>query len=130
MQPDAKQNCMLTAASRRTGVLGKKNYSDTHCAEVYVDPEKTIEARENKIMKYNEEDRHFTEEGRVAEITIDMVLLAGAKVSQNKVNGPEDAMVSETIKQFLQEKMYEITRCFQDRFVGLGWKMTPVRGRL
>ena len=116
------------AASRRTGVLGKKNYSDTHCAEVYVDPEKTIEAREKRIMKHSEGDRHFTEEGRVAEITIDMVLQAGAKMSQNKVNGPEDAIVSEMIKQVLQEKIFKNTRRFQDRLEDdpSSWKIVKV----
>ena len=39
-------------------------------------------------------------------------------MSQNKVNGPADAVVSEMIKQLLQEKIYTLTRCFQERFMG------------
>ena len=40
-------------------------------------------------------------------------------MSETTVNGPEDSTVSEMIKQLPQKKVYEITRCFQDRFVGL-----------
>ena len=39
-------------------------------------------------------------------------------MSENKVNGPEDAVVSEMIKQLPLEKIYIITRCFQERFMG------------
>ena len=33
------------------------------------------------------------------------------------VHGPEDAVVSEMIKQLPLEKIYTITRCFQERFM-------------
>ena len=39
-------------------------------------------------------------------------------MSENKVNGPEDVVVSEMIKQLPQEKIYEVTRCFQQRCMG------------
>ena len=39
-------------------------------------------------------------------------------MSENKVNGPEDAVVSEMFKQLPLEKIYVITRCFQERFMG------------
>ena len=55
--------------------------------------------------------------GKEAEITIDLVLQARAKMSENKVNGPEDAVVSELIKQLLPVKIDIITKCFQERFV-------------
>ena len=54
----------------------------------------------------------------MAEITIDLVLQARAKMSENKVNGPEDTVASEMIKQLPQEKIYIITKCFQERPVG------------
>ena len=57
-----------------------------------------------------------TNDGRRAEITIDLVLQARIKMSENKVNGPEDAEVSEMIKQLPQEKFYVITKYFQERF--------------
>ena len=57
-------------------------------------------------------------EGRTAEITVDLVLQARAKMSDNKVNGPEDAIVSEMIKQLPVEKICTFTRCFQERFMG------------
>ena len=46
------------------------------------------------------------------------MLQARAKMSQNKVNGPEDAVVSEMIKQLPQEKVYIMLKCFQERFMG------------
>ena len=61
----------------------------------------------------------FSDQGRVAEITIDLVLRARAKMSENKVNRPDDAIVSEIIKQLPQEKIFEITRRSQARLVGL-----------
>ena len=86
-----------------------------------MDPEETIDEQQRRMPKYKEDgDRHFvTEHGRVAEITIDLVLQARAKMSENKVNGPEDSIVSEMNKQWPQENIYEITRCLQDLFVKL-----------
>ena len=49
---------------------------------------------------------------------VDLVLQSRAKMSDNKVNGPEDAVVSEMIKQVPLEKILIITRCFQERFKG------------
>ena len=74
---------------------------------------------------------HFTDDGRRAEIPIDLVLQSRAEMSDNEVNGPEDAVVSEMIKQLLQEKMYIITKCFQERFMGLtdarsSWKIVKI----
>ena len=57
-------------------------------------------------------------EARNAEITVDLVLQARAKMCDNKVKGPEDAVVSEMIKQLSFEKIHITTRCFQERFVG------------
>ena len=42
--------------------------------------------------------QHFTKDGRNAEITVGLVLQARAKLSDNKVNGLEDAVASEMIK--------------------------------
>ena len=49
---------------------------------------------------------------------MDLVLQARAKLSDNKVNGPEDAIVSEMIKRLPMEKIYTLTKCFQGRFLG------------
>ena len=38
-------------------------------------------------------------------------------MSENKINGPEDAVVSEMIKQLPLEKIYTFTMCFQERFM-------------
>ena len=60
---------------------------------------------------------HFTDEGKRTEITIDLVLQTRTMMSENKVNGFADVVVSEMIKQLLQEKIYVITKCFQERFM-------------
>ena len=64
-------------------------------------------------------DNLFTEKGIGAEITLDLVLQSSAETSENKVNGPEDSIVSEIIKQFPQKKICETVTCFRDRFVEL-----------
>ena len=76
-------------------------------------------------------DQQFTEDGRNAEITVVLVLQARAKMSDNKVNGPEDVVVSEMIKILPLEKIFPIVRCFQDRFMGqmdapVSWKIVKL----
>ena len=63
-------------------------------------------------------DQQVKKDGRGAEITVDLVLQALAKMMENNVNGPEDPIVSEMIKQLPQEKIYTITKCVQERFKG------------
>ena len=64
------------------------------------DQEETKEAQESRIENFKKKgNQHFTEEGRNAEITVDLVLQARAKLSDDKVNGPEDAIVSEMIQK-------------------------------
>ena len=72
-------------------------------------------------------------EGRTLEITVDFVLQARAKMSDNKVNGPDDAIVSEMIKQLPLDKIYTVTTCFQERFMGqmespTSWKNREIDG--
>ena len=43
--------------------------------------------------------------------------MPGPKLA-TRVNGPENAVVSETIKILLLDKIYTIARCFQGRCVG------------
>ena len=42
---------------------------------------------------------------------MDFVLQARDRMAEEKVSGPEDSVVAEMIKELLQEKVYEITRC-------------------
>ena len=119
---------MPTGSSRRPGKNGKKKLQ-RHCGGVFFHPEETRGVQEKRIEDFEKEgDRHFTDDGRGAEITVVLVLQARAKMSENKVNGPEDAFVSDMIKQLPLEKIYTITRCFQELFMGR-W-MHQVRGRL
>ena len=83
------------------------------------DQEETNEVQEDRIECFKKKgDQQFTEDGRNAEITVDLVLQAKARMSDNKVNGPEDAVVSEMIKQLPLEKICKIMQCFQERFMG------------
>ena len=85
---------------------------------MYIGQHETRE-REKSIAFFKKKgDWHFTDNGRGAEITVDLVLQARAKMSENKVNGPEDAVVNEMIKQLPMEKIYIIKRCFQERLMG------------
>ena len=86
---------------------------------MYTDQEATREVQENRIEYFKKMgDQQFTVNGRRAEITVDLVLQARAKMSDNKVIGPEDTAVSEMIKQLPYEEIYIITKCFQERFMG------------
>ena len=75
------------AASRKTKVPKKLQ---RHCAEVHADPEETIHEQRNRFTKFKKKDgdRHFTEQGRVAEITTLLVLKTNGKyVKQTKSTG-------------------------------------------
>ena len=90
-----------------------------HREGVYTDPEETKKVQEGRLEHVKKKrDQRFTDEERKVEITINLVLQGRAKMSDNKVNGPEDAVVSEMIKQLAQEKIYIITKRFQERFMG------------
>ena len=76
------------------------------------------EKSKKKIEHFkNGGDCQFPQDGE-AEITVDLVLQVRSKMSENKVNGLGDAVVSEMIKQLPLDKIYTITRCFQERFMG------------
>ena len=63
-----------------------------------------------------------------AEITADLVLQAGTTLSDNEVNGPEDATVSEMTKKLHMEKIYTSASTFMnDSWVR---RNLPVLGRL
>ena len=73
-------------------------------------------------MKYNNDgDRCFTYRTR-------KVLQARAKVAENKVNGPEDSIVSEMVKQQTQRKS-KISRV-ASRSVLWSWTRLRVPGGL
>ena len=76
-------------------------------------------SRRKGIKKYKKEgDRRFTEEGRIAEITVDAVLHARAKIAEDKVKGPEASIVTEMTKEnSLRKTFFGITKCFQARFM-------------
>ena len=70
-----------------------------HCESVYTDQEETEDMQKERIEHFKTRgDRHLLQEGRAAAITVDLVLQARTKLSNNKVNGPAGAIVSEMIK--------------------------------
>ena len=85
-----------------------------HCEEVYTDQKETREVQDKRIEYFRKKgDQRFTVDGRRAEITVDLVLQVWAKMSDNRVSGPEDTVVSEMMKLLPVEKFYTFTKCFQ-----------------
>ena len=82
-----------------------------HCEEVFADHEETRRVQEKRIdcLRKNG-DRHFTDDGRRVEIPIDLVLQARAKMSENKVNGPADAVVSEMTNSCHKREIFTSSR--------------------
>ena len=90
-----------------------------HCEEVYTDHGEPREVQDKRIEYFRKNgDQKFTDEGRKAEITVALVLQSRARMSENKVNGPDDAKVSDMIKQLTLKKVYIVPRCVQKRFMG------------
>ena len=52
------------------------------------------------------------------ETTVNVVFEARARMAEVRVNEPEDSVVTEMIKQFIQAKMLGMTRYFQTRTLG------------
>ena len=64
--------------------------------------EATKEVQENRVEYFKKKgDQQFKVDGRNAEITVYLVLQARATMSDKKVDGPEDAVASEMIKQLV-----------------------------
>ena len=81
------------ATSRKTGEWNKE--LQRHC---------TKEVQEIIIEYFRRKgDQQFMMNGRGAEITIDLVLAGPCKNVGDKINGPEDDVVSDMIKQLPQE---------------------------
>ena len=97
----------------------RKNFRDVVLRFMWI-PRRRQEEQAKWIAKYTKYgDRQFSEDGRVAGITVDLVLQARARMLENMGNGPEDAIVSEMIQLLPRENIYAITRCFPDRYMGL-----------
>ena len=111
---------------------GSLNELQRPCESVYTDPEETKEVQQKRIEFFKMKgDRHFPEDGREVQISVDLVLQARAKLSNNKVTGPADAIVSEMIKAVPLEKIYMVTKCSQQRFMGTmeapdSWKIVQL----
>ena len=103
-----------------------------HCKSVYTDPEETEEVQQETIEFFKTKgDRHFSEDGRAVEISVDLVLQVRVKLSDNKVSGPADAIVNEMINALLLEKIYVVAKFFQQRFMGAmeapnSWKIVKL----
>ena len=73
-----------------------REQSQTLCGDVHDD---AIEMQSERIKMCNSEgDRHFTEEGRIVEFTVDLVFTDRARMAEERVTGLEDSVVAEIIK--------------------------------
>ena len=93
---------------------------------MHADEEETNEIQADRIECFKKKsDRQFTVLGRTAEITVDLVSQARAQMSDIKVNGPDDAIVSEMIKKLHLEK------CAQSRgvFKNASWTRWNLQAR-
>ena len=87
------------ASSQKTEKNGIKNFNGIARNCMWILKKQTKVVQEGRIEYFKRQgDQHFTKNGRGAEITIDLVLQARAKMSENKVNGPEDAVASEVVE--------------------------------
>ena len=57
-----------------------------------------------RIMEFKTGDIHFTEDESNAEIAVHLVLRARARMAEETVNGPEDSVATEMIKELPQRK--------------------------
>ena len=86
---------------------------------MYTDQDETKEVQENRIEYFKKKgEQQLTKEGRTAEITVDLMLQARAKMSNNKVNGLEDAIVSEWIKHLPLGTICTTTKVFSGTLHG------------
>ena len=107
---------MTMANSLKTEKVAIKNFNDIvmKCIRT-LKRQRKCKREESSPSKKREETSTSQKNGRKAEITIDLVSQARAKMSENKVKGPGDAVVSEMIKQLPREKIYVLTKYFQER---------------
>ena len=99
------------------------------CEEVYTDLDE--KKRIAKTIEYFEKKghRHFAEAGRGAEITVDLVLQARAKMSENKINGPERCSCKRDDKEVAPGEDPHNYEVFSGTLHGARWTHR-VRGRL
>ena len=69
---------------------------------------------------------HFTEEGRIAAVAVVLILQARAKTGEERINRPEDSIVSEMTKQPLQGKCLRLQDA--SRIASWVWKKLPILG--
>ena len=88
--------------------------------KVYTDQEETKEVQENRIEYFKKKgDQQFTEEGRTAEITVDLMLYARAKISNNKVKWAGRRHRERDDEAFCPWRRSALLRSvFRERFLG------------
>ena len=127
LQEDCWKNCMSTGSSKKIGSFGKMitetlGRSIRRCG-------RDDGGAGGQDQEYKTDgDRHFTEEGRIAEITIDFIFQARVKMTEVRVNEPEDSIVTEMIKQLPPENSTRLQEVF--RIALWDWKKLPVSGGL
>ena len=105
--------------------ISTKTDLQKHCEEVHTDMDETKEEQENRAFLEKSKPAMYTE--KRTDATQIKVGLDRLKLRENKVNGPEDAIVSDvSIK-----KIYTLTLCYQERFMGMmefssSWKVVKM----
>ena len=81
----------------------------SHCEEVYDDREETAEMQNERIMKFKTSvNKRFTEDGRRAESTVDVVRRTRAKMAEERVKWVGRPKPSQRCS-LPQEKVHDIT---------------------
>ena len=103
-----------------------------HCEEAHMDPEETKEVQEGRKMSISRGSETSNSQimGEELKLQITSSCRPG-QMSENKVNRPEDAVVSEMIQQLPPEKIHIVTKCVQERFMGQveapsSWKIVKI----
>ena len=86
---------------------------------MYDDPEENTGTQERRVRMFRaEESRQKEEQGRVAEITADLVLRARGNMQSDEATGAEDIIATEILKELRIETVCVIVKLFQRRFCG------------
>ena len=96
------------------------------CTLIWRKKKKEQESRMEYFLRKKKKNQLFL--GRNAEITVDLVLQAGAKFSDNKVNGPEDAIMSENGKDLHNCEVVSVSVSWLDVLFLRKPEATPKKG--
>ena len=89
-----------------------------HCMDVYVDLDETNEKQKERIQRCEHLGNEHFSRGRIAEISVDVVLQARARLCDNIVGGLKDKIVSEIVKRLPLTIVFKVANFFEEGFMG------------